>query len=251
MIRLASMRYACDCCGYKTLDAPGFASDQICPVCFWEHTNPDQDYWNGSNGISLAEAQANCARYGAAGEAFVDSVRPPTVDEARDLDWLPWDQAKARDAARVIAHFRRAFAGVTLDGGTSLFDAEMIDDYGCDSSRNDPIRHLPYTTWEALPGVLLDSFRPTSFFDARGVRFHLPAYMARAVEDGDDIVVQWVTPSKGELADWWAEKFSLITPEQGRAIIDFLEFVQRYCEWTFYEDTRVAAAYWRARVEGS
>jgi hypothetical protein len=250
MSRTTTERYPCDCCGHLTLDAPGDRSDQLCPVCFWEHTDPNHDHWNGSNAVTLSEAQRNFVAFGAAEEEHVDVVRPPRLAEPRDPDFLPWEQAKQRSRRRLFSLFQAAFADVHIDGGTTLFDAEMNDDYGLDSPRNDPIRDLPYTTWEALPRPLLDGFRPLSFFDAKAVRFHLPAYMMRAIEDGDDNVVFWLTPSAGELADWWVGKFSLVNSEQASAIVEFLKFIRRYDNPIFAADTLPALSYWEQRCRG-
>lgn len=244
----AARRHPCACCGHLTLDTPGDRSDQICPVCFWEHSDPAEDLWNGSNAVTLQQAQRNFEAFGAAERALIDGVRAPHADEPRDPDFLPWDQARQREAKRVQGVLRTAFAGVQLDGGTTLHEAELIDDYGLDTERNDPIRNLPYTTWEALPRPVLERFRPTSFFDARGVRFHLPAYMALALEDADGDLVHWLTPPSGELADWWEGKFSLIDADQAAAILAFLHFIRRYGDAVFADDTLPAIAYWQERA---
>jgi hypothetical protein len=73
-------RYRCPCCGSKTLDAPGALA--LCPVCWWEDDGQkDVDSLNirlTVNGeLSLDEACAHYARYGAAHPRFLPYVRKP------------------------------------------------------------------------------------------------------------------------------------------------------------------------------
>jgi hypothetical protein len=83
---LPGVRYACPCCGYKTLKMRG--GDEICPVCFWHDDGQDShdasDVRGGPNGsMSLEQARANFRSFGASDERHRGSVRPPTADELR------------------------------------------------------------------------------------------------------------------------------------------------------------------------
>ena len=97
---MSPRRYTCACCGHVTLeDSPG--SFVICKVCFWED-DPVQllDPWysGGANGPSLVEAQENFRLHGASERRFLQQVRKPLPDEARDPSWRP---AIETDRARV------------------------------------------------------------------------------------------------------------------------------------------------------
>ncbi|WP_447505667.1 CPCC family cysteine-rich protein [Acinetobacter pittii] len=62
------MSYACLCCGYLTFDDLAYDSFEICPICFWEDDNvqnEDPDYMGGANGISLNMAKQNFQLFGA------------------------------------------------------------------------------------------------------------------------------------------------------------------------------------------
>jgi hypothetical protein len=79
-------RYACDCCGYRTLLNPG--RYEICDVCGWEDDRADRgrrsggpDAPSGPNRISLSEGRANFARFGASKERSKPYVREPRPDE--------------------------------------------------------------------------------------------------------------------------------------------------------------------------
>lgn len=53
--------YACECCGYKTLERKG--EYFICPVCFWEDDgNIDADTYSHANKMTLREARDSFER---------------------------------------------------------------------------------------------------------------------------------------------------------------------------------------------
>jgi hypothetical protein len=75
---------ACPCCAHLTLGERG--RFEICPVCFWEDDGQgDQDasvVRGGPNGdLSLAQARANFAKFGACEKRHRRHVRSPRVDE--------------------------------------------------------------------------------------------------------------------------------------------------------------------------
>lgn len=61
---------ACPCCGYLSIAAGEDGICNICPVCFWEN------FGEGPNHLSLAEAQANFRRIGAMDERSLSFVDP-------------------------------------------------------------------------------------------------------------------------------------------------------------------------------
>lgn len=79
-----AQRYACECCGYVTLLNPG--RYEVCRVCGWEDDRADKrpagaDTPSGPNHISLAQARANFARFGASTERRTARVRDPRPEE--------------------------------------------------------------------------------------------------------------------------------------------------------------------------
>jgi hypothetical protein len=80
----ASPTYRCPCCKSKTLQGRG--GFECCPVCFWEDDGQDDPYaddaWGGPNGaLSLSQARANYAKFGAMDAKFVAKVRKPKPEE--------------------------------------------------------------------------------------------------------------------------------------------------------------------------
>lgn len=85
-------KFACPCCGYRTLDLPSPGSFEVCPICYWEDDNvqfEDPDYQGGANHISLREAQRNFLDFGAASKDAVACVRKPESTDERDPAWKP------------------------------------------------------------------------------------------------------------------------------------------------------------------
>lgn len=77
-------RYPCHCCGYLTMDHGGTCSFDICPICKWEDDNVqlgNPDFTGGANKMSLNQAKANFAKYGAKSFEDVKRARKPLPEE--------------------------------------------------------------------------------------------------------------------------------------------------------------------------
>jgi hypothetical protein len=92
---VSSPGLACPCCGSLTL--PSHGTFDICPVCFWEDdftSGPDDDL--NPNNLTLREARANLAVWGAIESHLVHSTRPPQPGEAPEgtphLGERPYDR---------------------------------------------------------------------------------------------------------------------------------------------------------------
>lgn len=91
-------RLACPCCGWRTVP-DRYASDNICPICFWHDDGvqlADPWYEGGANDESLAQAQTNFALVGASEGRVLPYVRSPLSTELRDESWRPVDAAVDR-----------------------------------------------------------------------------------------------------------------------------------------------------------
>lgn len=85
--------YTCPCCGHLVFDEPP-GSYGRCPICFWQDDVVQfkkPTYSGGANRPSLAEAQANFARYGTKDGFLNPRVRPPRPDEPLDPTWRAFD----------------------------------------------------------------------------------------------------------------------------------------------------------------
>lgn len=90
MERNKDQKFACPCCGYKTLREEPGGTYNICEVCFWEDDpiqSDDPDYEDGANRVSLRQGQKNFQEFRACEKDRVKNVRGPHIDELRDKDW--------------------------------------------------------------------------------------------------------------------------------------------------------------------
>ena len=85
---------------------------------------------------------------------------------------------------RVLALIRDAFKpGVTLGSGVGLLQAQGIDDYASAATLAEYRERDEKDNWSAIPAADLDrNYSSLSFFDADGMRFHLPAYLVATLE---------------------------------------------------------------------
>lgn len=91
------------------------------------------------------------------------------------------------NARLVIERIERAFAGVRLEDGVSLQEADVIDCQGwlepSDPLRLEARKNAETEDWRRIPeSVIAHMYWALSFVDAKGMRFNLPAYMVFSVK---------------------------------------------------------------------
>lgn len=105
--------------------------------------------------------------------------------EARGfVEVFPTDQRKlAAEKDRVLGLVRSAFQGVTLGEGVGLHQGQGLDDYADERTLASYRAQDEKYDWSAIPVADLDQcYSSLSFFDADGMRFHLPAYLVADLE---------------------------------------------------------------------
>ena len=158
--------------------------------------------------------------------------RPPKLraDDAADAASTPASTApgaaaaseRQRVAESIKQDVRTAFAGVRLGDGIGLFEAQGIDDYAsaetCAAYRaRDEKAH-----WEAIPVADLNRcYSSLSFFDAEGMRFHLPAYLVADLDGGylQDLYFNLAMTTEME------RQFAALDAAQRAAVRRYLAFV--------------------------
>ncbi len=138
------------------------------------------------------------------------------------VEVFPTDQRKmTADKDRVLGLVRRAFQGVTLGEGVGLRQGQGLDDYADErtlaSYRAQDEKH----NWSTIPAADLDRYCSSlSFFDADGMRFHLPAYLVADLEgrlQTTSILFHLVYMAHGA-----ASRFDMLSPAQREAVREFL-----------------------------
>ena len=88
------------------------------------------------------------------------------------------------DAEQRIAELiRKAFQGVALGNGIGLRQAQGLDDYANSKTLARYRERDEKEDWSRIPASELNEcYSSLSFFDAEGMRFHLPAYLIAGIE---------------------------------------------------------------------
>lgn len=223
-------RHLCPCCGHRTYASPAGGTMQICPVCFWEDA-PGERFFNGSNQVSLALGQRNFEAFGACEATYRNEVRSPTPQQARPAAWTSFEACHAR----ILEFIEAAYADVTLDGGISMHQREALDLYCTEEQLEAAAALDPETRWQSIAMEKIQRLGMSLvFFDPRGIRFHLPAFLRCALrlwhmsKDGDcsdsaQLIYGLTDGPRPE--GCYAEAFSLLNPQQHQAVAAFLRFV--------------------------
>ncbi|MBA3540403.1 MAG: hypothetical protein H0T79_12385 [Deltaproteobacteria bacterium] len=175
------MSRVCPCCGYRGLDRAA----ALCGICAWEDRDPyGSRGWSSYAFPALVDAQRSFAACGAADPAVREFTRAPRPDESRP----PWFTPIVDAPGVIVALIEHAFEDVLLDGGVSLDEAELIDAHELPSRTEldpPPRGHGVGPPWQDLTTAGLDRmpWGNFPFQDARGIRYHLPAFMRAHLRD--------------------------------------------------------------------
>jgi len=114
---------------------------------------------------------------------------------------------------------RAAFDGVTLEDGVGITEGLEIDAYAGPEARANARQHDEKDDWASIPYDLLNSAATSlSFFDAKGMRFHLPAYLIADLRGQLTQDIRFHLVARG-----LDHRFSLLSAEQRSAVRRYLE----------------------------
>ena len=159
----------------------------------------------------------------------------PGPDE--EYVWTPPPITEPQQA--LLDQIAAAFQGVTLGDGVSLHETEVVDMYGSPEERQAARAPDEKHDWRKLvddPELWrVDGVGGLSFYDAPGLRFHLPAYLWCWVRDPDGFPVgeslKYHLTSvvrdedSSQMRQHREERLSLLTPIQRRCVRDVLLYV--------------------------
>jgi hypothetical protein len=154
---------------------------------------------------------------------------PPGAAEVEEM--LP---ARDQTVADLKTAIRKAFAGVRLGDGIGLQEAQAIDDYESDAVRAACRAKDECHDWAAIGAEDLNRCNSSlSFFDAEGMRFHLPAYMIAELEGryGFDLASTIAYSTTDD------ERYTLLNDAQRAAVRDFLRFVRDEPDYKFQRES--------------
>jgi uncharacterized protein DUF6714 len=158
------------------------------------------------------------------------------------------------DCSAIEAQIHRAFAGVTLDRGMSLRQAQVADRY-CEGVSDAEYRALPKgeitNDWSQVPLGELDR-NCVAHLDPQGFRYYLPALMLSVLNHYDPAsmrvigTIQALYP-KLPLTEYDARRYSVLSDDQRTAIANFLNALPQLVSLDADDTKRVNRAvrnYW-------
>lgn len=161
---------------------------------------------------------------------------------------------------RLLDMIRRAFDGVELGEGVSLHETQVIDDHGGPEERKAAREPDEKHDWRKLiddpdlPRICGGGYAGLCFFDAAGLRFHLPACLSLAVKDPDGPEVFDMTESLlfqlTRLDDYQRGRLAILNDAQRECVRDILIFLRDRLESSDPELDRAIRDYWSSGGEG-
>ncbi|MGR3273783.1 DUF6714 family protein [Acaryochloris marina NIES-2412] len=148
------------------------------------------------------------------------------------------------DKEIVVNNIKFAFAEVMLGAGIGLWEAQAIDDYATEEEQKRNRHKDEKEAWNRLNCEDLQRCHSSlSFFDAEGMKFHLPAYIVASLENNVDDPLFHLT----QLDDYAKSKLIALNPEQRQAIVMYLEWCLEQEEYEFEYPVirRALGEYWK------
>lgn len=221
--------YTCPCCGYRTLTSPPRGRD-ICPICCWEDDGDCTEggtSWDGSNQVSLRDAQRNYLSIGACERHWLGDVRAPRPSDERDPEFRTLDEQQEATRLSLIERIATCFADVTLGEGISIEEARAIDEWGDRAAARRIDAHL---RWQELSDEYPRSYSDTlSFMDVRGFRHAAPAFLTWVLRHPNDkSICQENTESALRRWHQGGALSEVLTEAQLRVLTDYLEYRRRF-----------------------
>ena len=132
---------------------------------------------------------------------------------------------KALIREKLISEIKLAFKGVKLGNGVGLYEAMGIDDYLPRSEQLQLRLKDEKYYWSNISfSNIQDRSSSLSFFDAEGMRFHLPQFMIYDIISNHDTALFTLSYKLDTLES--TNKFYLLNETQILAIIHYLDFLK-------------------------
>ena len=148
-------------------------------------------------------------------------------DHGEQLD----TQRRIGQGDAILKAIRDAFRGIKLDGGVTLAQARLMDQFGRGDIASAMVSAGP-SDWTALSDDEISDSPVLNFLDATGMRFYLPAFMSWTLRKYDrsgsesvgSTIYAFLRPPHDEV-------FSLFDEGQRRVACQFLQFFAQVWEY--------------------
>ena len=138
---------------------------------------------------------------------------------------------RGREAAVICERLREAFSGVTLGNGVGLQHAQGLDDYEDEETCAKWRLGDEKEDWSLISSDRLNGcFSSKSFFDAEGMRFHLPAYLIADLKGEYDFGMAFCLTHSSDHSE---RQFSLLSSAQREVVREYLRFILKEPDYKF------------------
>jgi hypothetical protein len=181
-------------------------------------------------------------------EFNVFPARPAADWVVREQKGAPMDERRHR----LLSIIEEAFSGIELGDGVSLHETVVIDNYGSLKERQAARQPDEKHDWKQLVGdpelVQISGVGGLSFYDAAGLRFHLPAYLSLAVmdfdrEDAGNVLEDFMFHLT-HVCEYNVGRFSVLNHAQRQCVRDVLIFLRGEYELESVELDQAIEGYW-------
>jgi len=125
---------------------------------------------------------------------------------------------------------QQAFSGLKLGAGVGLYQAQGLDDYASEEKCAEYRARDEKFDWQVLRTEDLNKCNSSlSFFDAEGMRFHLPAYLIADLDGGYGFGMAFTLTQSSNPGEY----FSLLNTDQRAAVRSYLQFIEHEPEYQF------------------
>ena len=106
---------------------------------------------------------------------------------SQPLDAMCNERQREERRNKLIVEITAAFDGVSRENGVTLHEAKAIDDWKLSEELQSARQLDTEQRWQDIPDEdLLASDSPLPFFDAKGFRYYLPAFMLCGLKDWEN-----------------------------------------------------------------
>ncbi len=144
---------------------------------------------------------------------------------------------------QIIEKIETAFSGVVLGQGTGLFEAQALDDYESEEVQKKRREEDEKINWDSISYEVIQSCHSSlSFFDADGMRFHLPAYIIGSIKGEVDDPIFHLT----HLEDYSKSRLVTLNEKQIKAVMVYLTWCLTEEDYEFEHPgiVRALTEYW-------
>lgn len=180
-------------------------------------------------------------------QAEIDEMRAHGFDP-ETIRLAEVSEKRSVEADRLCVQVRDAFSTVELGAGIGLFEGQAIDDYETEEVRCQKRAKDEKESWERIQTKHLNAcYSSLSFFDALGMRFHLPAFIIAELKGEYRMGMECTLT---HLDDYMREKFGLLSPGQRQVVREYLQFLREDPDSEFHYPhiDRALSDFWKEQT---